>query len=116
MIRKCLFFPMVPPSKFPVYGHSRESGEPEASIFQVPHHTGVGPLLEVQTCSSLGESNASQLGDIAGKSLEILREVTPSVRRVALVWDPKIERMGSSCSAAGRSQQPSCPQRLSSYS
>jgi putative ABC transport system substrate-binding protein len=31
---------------------------------------------------------SSQLGDLAGKSLELLREVDPRVRRLALMWDP----------------------------
>ncbi len=31
---------------------------------------------------------SSQLGELAGKSLELLREVAPGIRRVALMWDP----------------------------
>ena len=57
-------------------------------MFSVSYPVEAGLVASLARPGGNVTGNSNQLSDFAGKHLELLREIAPRTRRVALLWDP----------------------------
>jgi putative ABC transport system substrate-binding protein len=57
-------------------------------MFSVSYPVEAGFVASLARPGGNVTGNSNQLSDLAGKHLELLREIAPRTRRVALLWDP----------------------------